>query len=175
MIVSNTCACDWYIQLYVFSSSSFTARFISGVMYNYRTDAVRANNKRQEVKFNVAFKNRGCQVTNSLLSINFNEGRLDIKPSACCIRNCVLPTVGVGAKGFGSSSTATPREACGKGGGGVIEWDVEWEVDSTEVRLACAASTREARKNMTCYIKDPTEDVDMRRTLTTLPSAGTTT
>jgi hypothetical protein len=48
-----------------------------------------------------------CQVTNSLLSMNFNAGRPDITISACWFRHCAASTVSFAAEGFGSTSKAT--------------------------------------------------------------------
>ncbi len=48
-----------------------------------------------------------CQVTNSLLSMNFNAGRPDITISACWFRHCAASTVSFAAEGFDSTSKAT--------------------------------------------------------------------
>ena len=125
-------------------------------------------------------------MTSSLLSIKCNEVRLDINFSACWFRNRAASTMSAADKGCWSTSGATCDKTRREGparkgwvaeGGGVIEWDVECEVDSTGVRSACTATNQ--IKNVTeIFIKldfgDQTE-VEMRRTWTILLSAGTTT
>jgi hypothetical protein len=86
-----------------------------------------------------------------LLSINFNAGRLDIKLSARWCRNCAASIVGFASRGLKSSSRATFGSTWGEEGtktcsivegGGVMECEVEWEAESTGVRLTCTKTMR---------------------------------